>query len=138
MGDGSLGEVGFHTSGVRSKGNPFVMKNTNDFTVTAPKNEDFGIAAANPVGHTGSIKGECPDNCNFRGICDAGVCYCQMGFYGKTCNQKAAGSGKTVSLVKTLIVCGASLGVAFAFWSILLLVHQKHKKAREAKIGYDV
>lgn len=142
FGDGEAGEVGFQlhtqTSSSRSEGNPFQSVNKNDFSVAPPKNEDFGIQAVNANGHTGNIEGECEDNCNFRGICDAGVCYCQMGFYGKLCGHKATGSDDSVSLMRTSLVCGAAFAVAFVLMSILLMVHQHGKKKREAQIGYDV
>lgn len=60
FGNGLAGAVGFNAqmSSGQSKGNPFQSVNNNDFSVTPPKNEDFGIQATNTNGHTGNIEGD--------------------------------------------------------------------------------
>mmetsp|Transcript_3978 Transcript_3978/g.11502 ORF Transcript_3978/g.11502 Transcript_3978/m.11502 type:complete len:812 (+) Transcript_3978:116-2551(+) len=54
-----------------------------------------------------SEKMDCPDSCNFHGLCSGGTCYCQPGFYGRSCGSVRVDSKTTVSLPLTLAVSGA-------------------------------
>lgn len=103
-----------------------------------PENKDFGISDINKEGHSGANQGDCPENCNFHGICDAGMCFCQPGYFGPTCDKRKAGEEYTVSLLVVCSVGGVCLGGSLIFSLGYLLWVAKRKRKKEADIGYNV
>lgn len=103
-----------------------------------PTGKDFGVEAVNSEGHTGIEAPECPDNCNFRGVCDKSRCFCQPGYYGPTCGSVKDDQKGTISLGMVLIIAAACIGVSFLFTLILLHVTESAKRMSEKKLGYNV
>jgi N-acetylneuraminic acid mutarotase len=106
--------------------------------VTEVTGVHFGIPELNPVGHTGVQKSDCDDNCNFRGVCHEGTCYCQPSYYGKRCNMKKTSEEGTVSLWMLLIIGGACAIVSFSIMTLLLHLSMQSKRAKETEIGYQI
>lgn len=101
-----------------------------------PEGKDFGVQSINEYGHIGASTSDCPDNCNFRGVCEDGECYCQPGFHGSDCGMVQESKKGTVNLLIAGIVAGATLGVAFTFASICLMLSWQSKRAKEKELGY--
>jgi hypothetical protein len=100
--------------------------------------EQFGIANINDIGHTGVQVGECEDNCNFRGVCSNGECFCQPGYYGKQCQLKKTSEKGTVSLMVLLLIGGACAAVSFIMMLTLLHLSLQSKRTKEKELGYAV
>lgn len=107
------------------------MKSAN-----TPTTDDFGIGELTEQGHVGSIPVECKDNCNSKGYCEKGICYCQPGNFGKTCNevQKAG----PVSLGQMGAFLGGSLLVAAIMTLCVLSYFARQKRKKEREMGYLV
>jgi len=96
--------------------------------------KDFGINADTMPKKTKSdAKSGCEANCNFRGLCTDGVCFCQPGYYGRTCGIVATSEKDTLSLVTTLFIAGACLAVSFLVTSLILLHRFKSYRKTEEK-----
>jgi len=98
-------------------------------------NDDFGIHEVNEEGETGYVE-ECPDNCNFRGLCDDGLCFCQPGYEGKRCQTVIVTTDGTLSLTDTLIAGGGFLVISFIVGYYLSYQHAKQKKELAQASGY--
>lgn len=103
-----------------------------------PTGEQFGIAEINDIGHSGVQTGECEDNCNFRGVCKDGECYCQPGFYGKKCGLVKTSRKGTVSLWVLLTIGGVAGGISFTIMMLLLHLSMQSKRAKETELGYNI
>lgn len=98
---------------------------------------DFGIARVNQDGHQGEGSLDCEDNCHWRGLCDAGVCYCQPGFSGRTCSVAKEHTDGTVSIAVTGAATGASFLSSLGITMVLLHAQQKQKRAKDTQEGYS-
>mmetsp|Transcript_82843 Transcript_82843/g.258683 ORF Transcript_82843/g.258683 Transcript_82843/m.258683 type:complete len:618 (-) Transcript_82843:112-1965(-) len=100
--------------------------------------EDFGVGdpSSNPKPSDMAIG--CEDNCNFRGLCDAGVCYCQPGYYGPTCDTRKESQKDTLSLKTVLIIAGGCLLISFVIVLTLLNFQHQRKLAQEVRQGFNV
>jgi len=108
--------------------------------VPAPENKDFGIEEVNSKGVTGIQEGECKekDNCNFRGICKDGTCYCQKNFYGPDCGTVRQKKTGTMDLGVTLAVAGACMSISFLMTLCFLNWTAAQRRNAESKLGYTV
>jgi len=106
--------------------------------VAPPTGGQFGIPEVNDIGHTGVQIGKCDDNCNFRGVCQDGECFCQPGFYGKKCGMVKTSEKGTVSLAVLLLVGGGCAVVSFSIMTLLLHLSMQSKRAKENELGYNV
>jgi len=103
-----------------------------------PTGDQFGIPAVNDIGHTGVQIGKCDDNCNFRGVCRDGECFCQPGFYGKKCGMVKTSEKGTVSLMVLLLIGGGCAVVSFSIMTLLLHLSMQSKRAKETELGYNI
>jgi hypothetical protein len=106
----------------------------------APTKEDFGMDNFNPNGQIGMQTGQCSkkDNCNYRGICKDGICYCQKNYYGPTCStlrQNKKGSVRLAAVA--LIAVGCTLS-SFIFTLCFLNWSAVQRRNAESKLGYVV
>mmetsp|Transcript_50308 Transcript_50308/g.78632 ORF Transcript_50308/g.78632 Transcript_50308/m.78632 type:complete len:646 (+) Transcript_50308:174-2111(+) len=106
--------------------------------VTEATGASFGIPELNPVGHAGVQDSDCDDNCNFRGVCSNGVCYCQPGYYGKKCGMVKTSETGTVSLTMLLTIGLACTAISFSIMTLLLHLSLQSKRAKETEIGYNI
>jgi len=106
--------------------------------VPPPSGEQFGIPEINDIGHTGVQVGKCDDNCNFRGVCREGECFCQPGFYGKKCGMVKTSEKGTVSLAVLLLIGGGCTVVSFSIMTLLLHLSMQSKRAKETELGYNI
>ncbi|CAK9098456.1 unnamed protein product [Durusdinium trenchii] len=97
---------------------------------------DFGIHV-NEDGHEGEASPDCEDNCHWRGLCDAGVCYCQPGFSGRTCSVAKENTDGTISIVATGAMAGVSFLCSLGITMTLLYAQQKQKRAKDMDAGYN-
>lgn len=98
---------------------------------------DFGIERVNQEGHQGEDSLDCEDNCHWRGLCDAGVCYCQPGFSGRTCSVAKEITEGTVSIVVTGAAAGGSFLCSLGITMLLLHAQQRQKRAKDTQEGYS-
>lgn len=103
-----------------------------------PTGEQFGIPEVNDIGHTGVQDSKCKDNCNFRGVCQDGECFCQPGFYGKLCGMVKTSEKGTVSLAVLLLIGGGCAAVSFSIMTLLLHLSMQSKRAKETELGYNI
>jgi len=130
--------VHFASKGATKKSNtkvPFGAQN-----VPPPSNEDFGIEKVNEKGVTGIQEGECAElnNCNFRGICKDGTCYCQKNFYGPDCGTVREKKTGTLDLGMTLAIAGGCMTISFLMTLCFLNWTAAQRRNAEAKLGYTV
>lgn len=130
--------VHFTSKGATKKSNtkvPFGAQN-----VPPPSNEDFGIEKVNEKGVTGIQEGECAElnNCNFRGICKDGTCYCQKNFYGPDCGTVREKKTGTLDLGMTLAIAGGCMTISFLMTLCFLNWTAAQRRNAEAKLGYTV
>lgn len=133
--------IGFvHSQRSNRPANPFAnSQGAEGEHFRKPENRDFGIHNVNEAaGHTGSIESNCPDNCNFRGICQDGICYCQTSYNGKSCGAKMLSQAGTWGVWATVRAAGGAMAVSFCVASVLCILHKRNKAAREARIGYTI
>mmetsp|Transcript_31973 Transcript_31973/g.76650 ORF Transcript_31973/g.76650 Transcript_31973/m.76650 type:complete len:677 (+) Transcript_31973:36-2066(+) len=102
------------------------------------RNKDFGIYTNNTEIKPGVQKPECEDNCNYRGVCEEGVCYCEPGHYGKTCASVRHSKKGTISLTKVLIIGACCAGGALLVSLGALMIMERKKKSMEQSMGYRV
>jgi len=102
-----------------------------------PTNRDFGIQTIYDAGIEESGP-QCVDNCNFRGLCGQGICYCQPGYYGEHCEtmkDSGEGSQSLVTVIAISVVCFVcSLGATL----VLLKWNASSKRQREEAHGYNI
>jgi len=70
--------------------------------------KDFGIGSVANVGHGYG----CTNNCNFQGVCEQGVCFCQPSFYGEACGDFRDASiltGFAKIVIFAIVVVGAAI-----------------------------
>lgn len=103
-----------------------------------PTGEQFGIPEVNDIGHTGVQDSKCKLNCNFRGVCQDGECFCQPGFYGKLCGMVKTSEKGTVSLAVLLLIGGGCAAVSFSIMTLLLHLSMQSKRAKETELGYNI
>jgi len=130
---------GFRGAALNEKAN-VSLAGFKDQGAPPPTNSDFGMDKVNPKGKLGIQSGQCTakDNCNFRGICQDGVCYCQKNYYGPTCGtlrEKKTGSVRLAAV--GVIAVGCTL---FSFLFTLFCLNWTAMKRRhaESKLGYVV
>lgn len=99
-----------------------------------PQVSDFGMMI-NTKGQTG-FKSPCQDNCNFRGLCEAGTCYCQPGYTGTSCGTEQA-TGRVVSLQIALGVAGGIFLISAIIAWVLELQKYNKMVETETKSGYN-
>jgi len=106
----------------------------------APSTKDFGIPKVNTDGHIDGNGADsyCSDNCNWRGICDNSICYCQPGYFGQLCENQKVNSSGTLDIWTTLAVAGVALGGSFLITMIALLILYRKKRAKEREANYAV
>lgn len=106
--------------------------------VIPPTNKDFGIDHINDGGHTGMNPGECDENCDFRGVCHGGVCYCQPRFHGPACDMAIVDRENTFGIEMVPIVLGISVAVSFVI--VLGLFHciEGYKKQTEDTLCHSL
>jgi len=107
-------------------------------TAPPPTGEQFGVPEVNDIGHTGVQVGKCDDNCNFRGVCSDGKCFCQPGFYGKKCGMVKKSEKGTVSLTVLLLIGGGCAIVSFSIMTLLLHLSLQSKRGKETELGYNI
>lgn len=105
-----------------------------------PEKEDFGIEQVNPKGVSGIQEGECAElnNCNYRGICKNGECYCQKNWFGPDCNTQREKKTGTWDLGFTMM-CAMGGGmfsfvITFCFHNYIAL----QRRQAESDLGYSV
>jgi len=108
--------------------------------VPAPENKDFGIDEVNPNGQTGIQEGQCKDkdNCNFRGICQDGICYCQKNYYGPDCGSVREQKTGTLDLAVTLVIAAGCVTISFLMTLCFLNWTAAQRRSLESKLGYTV
>lgn len=99
-------------------------------------NDDFGVHEVNEDGVDGPTT-ECPDSCNFRGLCEKEVCYCQPGFEGKKCQTVIVSTDGTLSLTTTLLIGAVVLGIFYMIGFYVMHQHTEQKIQEAIKAGYD-
>jgi len=95
----------------------------------------FGIDA---VAEADSSDLDCEDNCHWRGLCEAGTCYCQPGYSGKSCAQEKEQTSGTISVLVTGILAGATLILSLLTSIVLLNMRSRAKRMQERDTGYNV
>mmetsp|Transcript_15136 Transcript_15136/g.35474 ORF Transcript_15136/g.35474 Transcript_15136/m.35474 type:complete len:676 (-) Transcript_15136:68-2095(-) len=104
-----------------------------------PTNRDFGVETVNPGGHTGVINtNTCPESCNFRGICQDDICYCQPGFMGRACESARQSTVGTYSIGVSAAIAGTCFVVTLLTLLILLFWQWRQKSLSDQKFGYIV
>lgn len=98
--------------------------------------QEFGVDNVNENGHSGVLDGECQDDCNYRGLCEGAVCYCQPGFYGAACQTAQHARTGTMSVVAVISVCGCCCFLSFVVSVSLLYWHSVKTRQRETRMGY--
>eukprot|EP00933_Yihiella_yeosuensis_P079752 TRINITY_DN93164_c0_g1_i1.p1 TRINITY_DN93164_c0_g1~~TRINITY_DN93164_c0_g1_i1.p1 ORF type:complete len:634 (+),score=132.81 TRINITY_DN93164_c0_g1_i1:122-2023(+) len=99
---------------------------------------DFGVAQVNKIGHLGEKDSvQCKDNCNWRGLCDGGVCFCQPGYSGGVCEIERVSNSGTLGLPVVLVLTGATLvGSCFSTFILLGCLNRSRKDQAELA-GYE-
>jgi hypothetical protein len=106
---------------------PFARKRKKHSDESDVDNKDFGVHGVNTDGKVGS-RVDCPDNCNFRGFCDEGVCFCQPGFEGKKCQTATMKTKGTLNLTTTSTLAVVGISAAFLITYIALNIRRDSKK----------
>jgi len=89
-----------------------------------------GASVARPVA--------CPESCNFRGICREGVCFCQPGYCGESCDIRYSADKSSVSLGLLFSIAGIVLVSCFLISAVVHYVQHKAMRKKEVQIGYQV
>ncbi|CAJ1398529.1 unnamed protein product [Effrenium voratum] len=97
---------------------------------------DFGIDKVNEDGHVDAANPDCEDNCHWRGLCDAGVCFCQPGFSGRTCSIAKENTDGTVNIVYTGAMAGVGFLASLGTTLVLLQAQQRQKRQKDTEAGY--
>jgi len=97
--------------------------------------DDFGFDM-DGVDHSPTLN--CPDNCNFRGICQEDICYCQPGFYGEACENEKVSDKTTVSVPVTLAISGCVLAATALATCMCTGWLNPDTKSAEREMGYIV
>eukprot|EP00929_Paragymnodinium_shiwhaense_P067970 TRINITY_DN34164_c0_g1_i1.p1 TRINITY_DN34164_c0_g1~~TRINITY_DN34164_c0_g1_i1.p1 ORF type:complete len:761 (-),score=189.76 TRINITY_DN34164_c0_g1_i1:75-2357(-) len=92
--------------------------------------DDFGVTV-NEDGVSG-VDHECPDSCNFRGLCDNAECFCQPGYFGAHCEQSNMQLGDTIDLPKVMMAAAIAGGVGAV--AMLLMMLLKSKQPQETEV----
>eukprot|EP00397_Hematodinium_sp_SG-2012_P004391 GEMP01004402.1.p1 GENE.GEMP01004402.1~~GEMP01004402.1.p1 ORF type:complete len:727 (+),score=118.99 GEMP01004402.1:606-2786(+) len=103
-----------------------------------PTPDDFGVTDVQERGAVGSVKSECEDNCNSRGFCVKGTCYCQPDHYGSTCNEVKHSKKGTVSLATMAMGTGMALLFSIICTISFLQYRNREKRKAEREMGYLV
>lgn len=128
-------------AGMQSKANATARQPIQNKNAPPKTTEDFGIDQVNPKGVSGIQEGECSEklnNCNFRGICKDGVCYCQKNFFGEDCSLQREKKTGTWDLGFTLMV---AMGAGVVSFVLTLGFHNYiaiSRRNAEAALGYTV
>lgn len=108
----------------------------------APTPRDFGIAKMNPKGVQGVVESECEhskgNNCNYRGICKVGKCFCQPMWYGEACEIVEKKKTNTVEPVLMTMLAGICIFIGFLLSFCSLYYQERQKLASERAMGYAV
>jgi len=105
-------------------------------TYARPEIPDFGIDKLETDGEMGAISYKCKDNCHSMGYCEKGVCYCQPGHYGNTCNEVKMEGPVGLGMMGACL--GASLLLAITITHVLLHYNNRQKRKAEREMGYLV
>mmetsp|Transcript_4117 Transcript_4117/g.7543 ORF Transcript_4117/g.7543 Transcript_4117/m.7543 type:complete len:590 (+) Transcript_4117:56-1825(+) len=98
---------------------------------------DFGILKSNQDGHAGEdLSPDCDDNCNWRGLCSGGVCYCQPGYSGRTCSIAKENTAGTLDLLTTVGLSGLGFVTSLGTTLSMLGAQKRAKLAKEMEVGY--
>eukprot|EP00931_Biecheleriopsis_adriatica_P050355 TRINITY_DN29148_c0_g1_i1.p1 TRINITY_DN29148_c0_g1~~TRINITY_DN29148_c0_g1_i1.p1 ORF type:complete len:662 (-),score=119.61 TRINITY_DN29148_c0_g1_i1:39-1916(-) len=98
---------------------------------------DFGIDHVNKEGHVSDgVKTDCENNCNWRGMCEAAVCYCQPAYTGKACEIFKEEDVWRISIVMTCAFAGATFLASAVTTFIFLNTMQRRKATQERETGY--
>ncbi|CAD7925365.1 unnamed protein product [Amoebophrya sp. A120] len=100
--------------------------------------EHFGVPGLNNDGVVGIIAPQCKKNCNFRGLCSDGVCYCQPGFSGNSCDRETVSKRGNYALNEVGMVSLGVFLVVFMLTFSCLQYQEYSKKATERAMGYAV
>jgi hypothetical protein len=105
-----------------------------------PATKDFGMDKFNPKGKVGIQSGQCTDkdNCNFRGICKDGICYCQKNYYGPTCGTLREKQTGNVRMAAVLVIAVGCTLFSFMFTLCCLNYTAAQRRNAESKLGYVV
>jgi len=98
--------------------------------------DDFGIDRLTKNGHEGAIKSKCKDNCNSKGYCEEGVCFCQPGHYGDTCSEVKKTGAVSLGAMGICLTVTLLLSLACTFSALQYMARQKRKAERD--MGYLV
>jgi len=99
--------------------------------------KDFGVETDNmPTKAKKDEKSGCEDSCNFRGLCSDGMCFCQPGYYGSTCDIVAESEKDTVSLITALFIAGACLCTSFLVTFLIFFYRYNSYRKRENEKGF--
>eukprot|EP00391_Amoebophrya_sp_Ameob2_P007901 CAMPEP_0178983976 /NCGR_PEP_ID=MMETSP0795-20121207/1353_1 /TAXON_ID=88552 /ORGANISM="Amoebophrya sp., Strain Ameob2" /LENGTH=148 /DNA_ID=CAMNT_0020674797 /DNA_START=218 /DNA_END=664 /DNA_ORIENTATION=- len=100
--------------------------------------EHFGVPGLNEEGSIGIVPSKCKKNCNFRGVCEAGTCYCQPGFSGKRCEKETLSKKGNYAMDEVGMVAVAVFLFFFLLTFTVLQYQEYSKKATERAMGYAV
>lgn len=105
-----------------------------------PSKTEFGMDKANPKGKIGMQSGQCSkkDNCNYRGICKDGICYCQKNYYGPTCGTLRENKKGTIRLAAVALIAVGCTLFSFIFTLCFLNWTAVQRRSAEAKLGFVV
>lgn len=125
--------------GVAVKANVSLVA-VSDHDEPPPATSDFGMDKFNPKGKIGIQSGQCThkDNCNFRGICKDGICYCQKNYYGPTCGTLREKKTGTVRLAAVLVIALSCTLFSFMCTLCCLNFTAAQRRNAESKLGYVV
>eukprot|EP00392_Amoebophrya_sp_AT5.2_P004160 g4168.t1 len=98
--------------------------------------EHFGVPGLNEEGSIGIVPSKCKKNCNFRGVCEAGTCYCQPGFSGKRCEKETLSKKGNYAMDEVGMVAVAVFLFFFLLTFTVLQYQEYSKKATERAMGY--
>lgn len=141
----SFSRRGQVSSYFRSRGAENVKANVSligfdDQEAPPPTAKDFGMDNFNPNGKIGIMNGQCTDkdNCNYRGICKDGVCYCQKNYYGPTCGTLRENNTGTIRLAAVAMIALGCTLFSFIFTLCCLNYTAVQRRNAESKLGYVV
>lgn len=104
---------------------------TEDFG-TSIRTKSFGVPKPSDTAV------DCPDKCNFRGLCEDGVCFCQPGYYGPSCGTMKESERNTLSLAVVLAIAGSCLLGGTLVVLALLCSRGRANRRQESRLGFHV
>ena len=98
--------------------------------------KEFGVQSVNYKGTSGFEISSCSDDCNYRGVCAEGLCFCQPGFEGEACEIAQTSKEGTLNLFNVVAISGSCFSVSFIVAISLLCWRSGQKRRQEAFMGY--